>query len=404
MVERMQEQEGDNRIVAKSKRTTMNLAFSVSTRSPSVHSPIASKSPGVLKASSRQLGCSGKPDAKRKWYSNPDAASSSMAKGCSTGCQFRETCRDRWRPGIPELSGDWLYRETCRTRIPRISWKPRTPGNSEDSKTEGAIWPHHYHMSPDCVPDMNKVFSIVRQTYGRSPTDDLNDVVVNTVCGFFMSVTLQAAVHLGQNDTENLRSTKNQRLKSVRQLLWTTERLITDQAEITGLTTIDWKQPTWKETILFLWESCSDCKTYVFSHSVLCPGGISDEPVKAWESMIECFGNTLSQRFGSDRRRADGIRVENFSEQRGCSRTNESASRFHWSEAQMQKTVWRTQSENWRRKQTDPSCAANQTATRPTLRGPRWEHLHSWSSIRMEILPFNQTNNFVFIRALGAAQ
>ena len=66
MVERMQEQEGDNRIVAKSKRTTMNLAFSVSTRSPSVHSPIAPKSPGVLKASSRQLGCSGKPDAKRK--------------------------------------------------------------------------------------------------------------------------------------------------------------------------------------------------------------------------------------------------------------------------------------------------------------------------------------------------
>ena len=63
---------------------------------------------------------------------------------------------------------------------------------------------------------MEKVFSIVRQTYGRSPTDDLNDLDVNTVVWcIFMSVTLQAAVHLGQDYSGNLRSTKNQPLKSV---------------------------------------------------------------------------------------------------------------------------------------------------------------------------------------------
>ena len=55
MAKRMQEQkEGDNRIiVAKSKPTTMNLAFSVSTCSSTVNSPIASKSPGILKAPCR---------------------------------------------------------------------------------------------------------------------------------------------------------------------------------------------------------------------------------------------------------------------------------------------------------------------------------------------------------------
>ena len=58
-----------------------------------------------------------------------------------------------------------------------------------------------------------------------------------------MSVTLQAAVHLGQDYKENLRCAKNQPLKSVRLLFQATERLIKDQREIPGLTTIDWKQP-----------------------------------------------------------------------------------------------------------------------------------------------------------------
>ena len=49
-------------------------------------------------------------------------------------------------------------------------------------------------------------------------------------------------------------------------------------------------------------------KTYVFSDA-----GVSTEPVQAWESKIEWFfGNSLSQRLGSDRRGADGVRVEKF--------------------------------------------------------------------------------------------
>ena len=65
-----------------------------------------------------------------------------------------------------------------------------------------------------------------------------------------MSVTLRLAVHLWQEFSENLRSTQDQPLKSAKQLFQMTERLITDQTETTGLTTIDWKQPMWKETTL----------------------------------------------------------------------------------------------------------------------------------------------------------
>ena len=92
MAKRIHEQEGDNRIVAKSKPTTMNLAVSVSTSSSTVNSPIASKSPGILKASCRaDSSSSGELDV--KWH-NQDAASSSQGwqKRCTSGRKHRETC------------------------------------------------------------------------------------------------------------------------------------------------------------------------------------------------------------------------------------------------------------------------------------------------------------------------
>ena len=91
-----------------------------------------------------------------------------------------------------------------------------------------------------------------------------------------------------------LRSTKREPLKSWKQLLQVTERLITDQTEITGLTTIDWKQLMWKEASLFSDRAVqiATAQTYVFSDSVLCLGGISDEPVEAWECRIICFLET----------------------------------------------------------------------------------------------------------------
>ena len=125
-----------------------------------------------------------------------------------------------------------------------------------------------------------------------------------------MSVTLQAAVHPGKDYTENWRSTKNQPKKSLRQFFQVTERSFTDKTEITGLKTVDWQQPLWRETTLLTDRAVqfATAQTYVFSASVLCLGGISSEPVEAWESKIIFFGNTLSQRFGSNRRRTNGIR------------------------------------------------------------------------------------------------
>ena len=74
---------------------------------------------------------------------------------------------------------------------------------------------------------MEKVHSIVRKIHGRNPTDDLNDLDVNNaVWGTFMNVTLEAAVLLGRDYMVNLQFTKNQLLKSVKQLFQVTAKVV----------------------------------------------------------------------------------------------------------------------------------------------------------------------------------
>ena len=76
----------------------------------------------------------------------------------------------------------------------------------------------------------------------------------------------------------------------------------------------DWLEPSYveKKHLYFVIElfKLSKSKTYVFVDSVLCLGGIGTAPVQAWKQNWMEFGDTQSQRFGSNRRGADGIRVE----------------------------------------------------------------------------------------------
>ena len=156
MAKRMQEQEGDNRIVAESKPTTMNLAFSVSTSSSTVNSPIASKSPGILKAPCRtDWSSTGKLVATEEEQEHLNCPEDSVSTGKLVA------------PGNPGNSGN-----------------SGTEGNDED-------WPHNLHISTNYVLHMEKVFSTVRQRYGLSPTDQKKDFDVNTaMCSVYLCVPL----------------------------------------------------------------------------------------------------------------------------------------------------------------------------------------------------------------------
>ena len=172
---------------------------------------------------------------------------------------------------------------------------------------------------------MGKVFSIIRKTFDRKPTDDLMDLDVNTATWRrSMFVTLQAAVHLGQDYSQNLRSITNQPLEYVKQLFRTTEKLIKDQVEITSLSTIDWSQPMWRQSSLLCDRAVRTMKsqTYVSADSV--------PSLEIQNYMV--FGDTPFQRFGSNRRGADGIRVDKFSEDS-----------LHWEFSTRFKRWWRYQ-------------------------------------------------------------
>ena len=120
----------------------------------------------------------------------------------------------------------------------------------------------------------------------------MDDLDVNAaIWGIFLNTTLQAAVHLGQDYEANVRYVKNHFWNSVGQLFNETGKLISEQTEITGVTTIEFKDSTWLSTGLL----CSrayriiHAKACVFSHSVLCVGKIGDDPIASWKNKINHF-------------------------------------------------------------------------------------------------------------------
>ena len=102
------------------------------------------------------------------------------------------------------------------------------------------------------VPHMETVFSsIVRNIYGREHDDPMDGLDVNmAIWGTFLGTTLQAAVYLGQDYEASLRYWKNHFWNSVGQLFNDTGKLISEQKEITGVSTIKLKNSTWMSTSL----------------------------------------------------------------------------------------------------------------------------------------------------------
>ena len=61
-------------------------------------------------------------------------------------------------------------------------------------------WPNDFYISCSYVPHLEKVYSNLRQQLRRKPEDNMEDLDVNTlICGMFKTVTLPAAVHLGND-------------------------------------------------------------------------------------------------------------------------------------------------------------------------------------------------------------
>ena len=183
-------------------------------------------------------------------------------------------------------------------------------------KAEKMKWSHNLHVSPATIHHTEAVFSIARKIYGREHDDPMKDLDVNMgIRCIFMNATLRAAVHLGQDYEANLRYVKNHHWNSVGLLFHESGTLISEHKEITGVSTFDFKDATWMSTRLLceMAYRIANAKTHVFSDSVLCVGTMGDDPIATWKSKIKWYSGKQSlQRYESNRRNTDGVRVDNI--------------------------------------------------------------------------------------------
>ena len=128
-----------------------------------------------------------------------------------------------------------------------------------------------------------------------------NDEKHSVIWGIFMSVTLESAVLMGKNYSDNWHSIKNTKELTMKKCSTHPAKLVSEQDEISGVKTIDWENYSWKYLSLIGDEqviSLLHKKVYVFSDSVLCLGKMNENPQSnaAWEQRLEWFKTSSEYR------------------------------------------------------------------------------------------------------------
>ena len=141
----------------------------------------------------------------------------------------------------------------------------RSLGKSQSWKIE---CPQFTHVSSHSSSHGSSLLD--RQQHLRTRTRYVNPVVWS----IFLNTTLQAAGQLGQDCEVNSRFVKNHFWNSVEQLFNETGKLISEQKEITCVTTIDFQERTWRST-------SSLCQNLRLR---LCLGKMEDDPIEAWKN------------------------------------------------------------------------------------------------------------------------
>ena len=116
-----------------------------------------------------------------------------------------------------------------------------------------------------------------------------------------MSVTMESAVFLGKNYSDNCQSIANTTDLTLKQMFDISTRLVSEQDEISGLETIGWENYSWEYLSLMSEEriiKLQRTKVYVFSDSVLCLGKIHENSQSndAWKDRLEWFKTTREYR------------------------------------------------------------------------------------------------------------
>ena len=178
MAKRVQEQKDEERIVAKSRPTTMNLSSTVRASSSSAENLITSSDPGTLTAAGK-LAC------RTRRNSRPDEAPSSQVKlkdvylgGLMDNCAVKPVATEEnqvfWEFSESE---SWSVHEDEVTGEPVVckksEGKPEASSVSENSgnpRAERRTWPHNFFIFSAVVSYMDKqsLFGCEKDLHSRT--------------------------------------------------------------------------------------------------------------------------------------------------------------------------------------------------------------------------------------------
>ena len=227
MARRIQDLEGEERSVAKSKSTETNLSSHVPTSSSSAKSPIASESLWILEVQEKP-GSRMKENQKSSQARQQDAylgwlMDTATEKFVATKEESGDVDPSESETGSEEdVTGKTVARETA-TEKHYASSKSDCEGGPEAEKVQ---WSHNIHVSPATIHHTEAVSSIVRGVFGREHDDLVKDLNVN------MNATPQAAVHIGQDSEVNLRYVGNNLRNRVEVLFNESEKLINERFSV----------------------------------------------------------------------------------------------------------------------------------------------------------------------------
>ena len=116
-----------------------------------------------------------------------------------------------------------------------------------------------------------------------------------------MSLTLESAVFMGKNYSDNWHSIKNTKDLTMKHMFDISTRLVSEQDEISGMETSGWENHSWKFLSLIGDEriiNLQHTKVFVFSDSVLCLGKIHENTQSndAWEDRLGWFKSSPEYR------------------------------------------------------------------------------------------------------------
>ena len=153
-----------------------------------------------------------------------ESTQSTRFESHSTKC--RETCwrfKSKWRSvkfssvanrckvNWAKVRGNFAAADTSQSQSFPESARKLAAENVDINDEAHSKWPRNFRISRAYIPHLEKVDANLRRQFRRRPEDIMDDLNLNTmIWGTFILVTPRAEVYLGKNCLENLHSTKNQ--------------------------------------------------------------------------------------------------------------------------------------------------------------------------------------------------